>query len=481
MTGNGAGVARVIETDICVIGGGAAGLSVAAGAAAFGVPVVLVERGHMGGDCLNYGCVPSKALIAAARHAHAVRTGEHFGITAAEPVVDYPRLRARIQSVIAGIAPHDSVERFTGLGVKVLQSSARFIDDRTIAAGDVNVRARRFVIATGSSPAIPAIPGIEAVPFLTNETLFAIERLPAHLVIIGAGPFGMEMAQAYRRLGSRVTVVEGRRALSNDDPELAAIAAGRLRAEGVVLYEGTAVLAAERHQDAIRLRCSNAAGAFDIDGSELLIAAGRRPNHAALNLDAAGIRYNDSGIVVGGNLRTDNRRVYAIGDAVGGMQLTHVASYHARLVLQQILFRLPAREDRRVVPWVTYVDPEIAQIGLTEAAAREKFGAVEVLRADLADNDRARTDGAGAGLIKIVAGRRGRILGAGIAAPGAGEIISMWALAFANGMTLKQVRGYVAPYPTLSEIGKQAAISYYAPLARNAVVRALVRGLRRLG
>ncbi len=474
-------MAKIIKPDICVIGGGAAGLSVAAGAVAFGVPVVLIERGLMGGDCLNNGCVPSKTLIAAARHAQAIRTAGRFGLTASEPAVDYERLHARIHEIIAGIAPHDSVERFTDLGVEVLQSSARFVDENTVAAGDHLIRARRFVIATGSSPAIPDIPGLDNVPFLTNETLFDLTRLPAHLLVVGAGPVGIEMAQAYRRLGAEVTVIENRRALSGADPELASIAIAALRAEGVVLHEATTILAVEQGGGKVVLRCENGTGAFPVEGSDLLIAAGRRPNHASLGLSAAGIDHTAKGIEVGSNLRSSNRRVYAIGDAAGGLQFTHVASYHARLVLQQLLFRLPAREDRAIVPKVTYSDPEIAEVGWSEAEAREKFGAVEVIRADLALSDRARTDGVEAGLIKIVVGRRGRILGVGIAAPGAGELINMWSLAVANGMTLKQVRGYVAPYPTLSEIGKQAVISYYAPLAKNAVVRSAIRALRVFG
>ncbi|WP_312360551.1 dihydrolipoyl dehydrogenase family protein [Ensifer sp.] len=472
---------KVLNPDICVIGGGAAGLSVAAGAAAFGVPVVLVERGLMGGDCLNHGCVPSKTLIAAARHAQAIRMAGRFGLTASEPVVDYARLHARIHDVIAGIAPHDSVERFAALGVDVLQSSGRFVDENTLAAGGHLIRARRFVIATGSAPAIPPIPGLDKVPFLTNETLFDLARLPAHLVIIGAGPIGIEMAQAYRRLGAHVTVIESRRALADADPELSAFALAALRDEGVVLHQATTIGAIEQIGGRIVLRCENASGAFSVEGSDLLVAAGRRANHASLGLAAAGIDHDANGIVVGPDLKTSNRRVHAIGDAAGGLQFTHVASYHARLVLQQVLFRLPAREDRAIVPRVTYTDPEIAEVGLSEAEARDKFGAVDVIRTDLTLNDRARTDGVEAGLIKLVVGRRGRILGAGIAAPGAGELISMWSLAVANRMTLKQVRGYVAPYPTLSEIGKQAAISYYAPLAKNAVVRSVIRALRVFG
>ncbi|THK34881.1 dihydrolipoamide dehydrogenase [Ensifer sp. MPMI2T] len=474
-------MAKVLNPDICVIGGGAAGLSVAAGAAAFGVPVVLVERGRMGGDCLNFGCVPSKALIAAAKHAQAIRAAEEFGIVAGEPVVDYERLQARVHAVIGAIAPHDSAERFESLGVKVIADAARFVDDSTVAAGDHLIRPRRFVIATGSSPAVPAIPGLADAPYLTNETLFDLKRLPEHLVIVGAGPVGLEMAQAHRRLGARVTVLESDKALSSSDPELVAIVLDAIRAEGTVLHEETAILSVERHAGGVRLHCENAQGRFYVDGSDLLLAPGRAPNHASLDLDAAGIRHDAKGIAVGTNLRTSNRRVYAIGDAVGGLQFTHVANYHARLVLQQILFRLPASEDRDIVPRVTFTDPELAQVGPGEAEAREKFGPVDVVRWDFSANDRARTDGLGRGLIKITIGRRGRILGAAIAGAGAGEMINGFAFAVANRLTLKHFRGYVAPYPTLSEIGKQASISYYTPMARNPLVRSVIGMLRYFG
>lgn len=471
----------ILEPDICVIGGGAAGLSVAAGAAAFGVPVVLVEHGKMGGDCLNYGCVPSKALIATARQAAAIRNADAFGLVAGEPIVDGERLRNRIRAIIDAIAPHDSVERFTSLGVQVIAETARFVDDRTVAAGDHLVRARRFVIATGSSPAIPTIAGLAETPFLTNETVFELGYVPRHLAVIGAGPVGLETAQAYRRLGARVTVVEGAEALAKEDPDLRTLVLDSLRAEGIVLNQRTAVRSVERSEGGVRLHCENESGRFHVDGSDLLLATGRAPNHGNLDLAAAGIRHDASRIEVGADLRTSNRRVYVIGDAAGGLQFTHAASYHARLVLQQILFRLPARERRSIVPRVTFTAPELAQAGLTEREARETFGRIDVVRSDFSASDRARTDRIGPGLLKLVVGRRGRILGAGICGEGAGEMIDIWAFAIANRLTLKSFRDHVAPYPTLSEIGKQAAISYYSPLARNRFVRIAIRLLRSFG
>ena len=472
---------NILHPDICVIGAGSAGLSVAAGAAAFGVPVVLIEKGLMGGDCLNHGCVPSKALIAAARHAHAVREAAAFGITAGEPLVDFEKVHAHVQDVIASIAPHDSVERFTALGVHVIRSEARFVDADTVVAGDTLIHARRFVIATGSSPVIPPIPGLADLGYLTNETLFDLKRCPDHLLLIGAGPMGLEMAQAHRRLGARVTVIEAATALAGDEPELARILVERLRGEGIALLENTRIVSAEKTADGMRLKCESGEGLLVVEGSDLLVATGRRANSAGLGLEAAGIRQTASGIAVNDRMRTSNRRVYAIGDVAGGLQFTHAANYHASLVLREILFRVPARENRAIVPRVTFTDPEIASVGLSEAEARRRHGKVEILRWTYGENDRARTERATTGLIRIIAGRRGRILGVGIVGAGAGEMIHLWSMALSSGRRLKHMRDYVGPYPTMTEIGKRAAIAYYAPLARKPFVRAIVRLLRRFG
>lgn len=472
----------ILEPDICVIGGGSGGLSVAAAAAAFGVPVVLVEKGRMGGDCLNYGCVPSKAMIAAARHAQAMREAGPFGILPVEPDIDFAGVNAHIRSVIAAIAPHDSVERFTGLGVRVIQDAARFKDAETVVAGDVEIRARRFVVATGSSPLVPPIPGLDGVAYLTNETIFDLVERPGHLVIIGGGPIGMELAQAHRRLGSAVTVVEAAAALGKDDPELAAVVLERLRAEGVVIREKTKVVGVERPETGgVRLRVESEAGADTVEGTHLLVAAGRAANVAGLGLEAAGIDHDRRGIRVTPSMRTTNRRVYAIGDVAGGQQFTHVAGYHAGLVIRAILFRLRATENRAIIPWVTFTDPELAHVGLTEAQARARGGTVHVLRWPYAGNDRAQAERATAGLVKLVTNGRGRILGATIVGANAGEMISLWALAVTKKLGVRDIAGYVPPYPTMSEIGKRASMSYFSDAARKPLVRRLIGFLRRFG
>lgn len=472
-----------LKPDICVIGGGAAGLSVAAAAAAFGVPVVLVEKGEMGGDCLNHGCVPSKALIAAARHVHAMRNGARFGIADAEPQVDYRQVQRRIRDVIVAIAPNDSAERFTALGVRVIREEARFADPRTVVAGGFEIRARRFVVATGSSPVIPPIPGLDEVAFHTNETIFGLTRLPSSLLVVGGGAVGLELAQAFRRLGSEVCVVEAGRALAREDPELAALALDRLRAEGIDIREGTQVLRVERRgRSGVRLHVEDAAGvASSVDGAQLLVAAGRRPVVDGLDLDRAGIAVGPNGILVDDRLRTTNGRVHAIGDVAGQGELTSLAGYHAGLVVRSILFRLRARAEPLIVPRVTFVDPEIAHVGLREDEARAQHKGVTTLRWPYAENDRAQTAGSTEGLVKVVAGRRGRILGVSIVGAEAGELIGVWALAIARRLTLRDMAAYVSAYPTLGEIGKRAAISYFAGAARKPGVRRLVRFLRLFG
>lgn len=473
----------VLTPDICVIGGGSGGLSVAAAAAAFGVEVVLIEKGLMGGDCLNYGCVPSKALLAAGKAAEAVRTGAKFGIGMSVPKIDYATANDHVRSVISTIAPHDSVERFEGLGVTVVQEHGRFSAPDCVVAGDKEIRARRFVIATGSSSSVPPIPGLENVPYLTNETLFDQREAPTHLVIIGGGPIGMEMAQAHRRLGSAVTVVEAQKALGKDDPENAAIVLAALRAEGIEIIEDATVSAVEKTSSGIRvlLAATNGEGRA-IDGSHLLVAAGRRPSTSGLDLEKAAIDYDRGGIKVDTGLRTSNRKVYAIGDVAGRLQFTHVAGYHAGLVIRSILFRMPVKENRETIPWVTYTSPELGHIGLTEDEARRRHGdKVRILTAEYDRNDRAIAEGQSTGRLKLIAGPGGKLLGADIVGAQAGEILNLLSLAISQKMTMKTLAGFVSPYPTLGELVRRAAISYYAEAPGNPWVRRIVRLLSRFG
>lgn len=471
-----------LAPDLCIIGAGSGGLTLAAAARAVGLSVVLIERGAMGGECLNTGCVPSKALIAAARHAHAVRRAKTFGIDAEVTGVDYARVHAHIHDVIAAIAPHDSQERFERLGATVIRESARFTGPDTVAAGRVTVRAKRFVIATGSSPVVPDVPGIASVPVLTNESLFDLAALPSRLVVIGGGPIGLEMAQAFARLGSSVTVVQSSRPLSRDDPDAAAIVVRRLEAEGVRILSGTRPSAVEaRDGGALRVTVEGAGGRYVLEASHILAATGRRPNVADLDLPAAGIAMGDRGIAVDGALRSlTNRRVYAVGDVAGSFHFTHWAGHQAGLVLRSILTRIPARPKTDGIVWCTYTDPELAQVGLTEAEARDRHGdGVSVLQAPFSSNDRAQADRDTEGFVKIVAGRRGRILGATLVGPQAGESAAPFALALANGLKVGAFAHTVLAYPTLAETGRRAALSAYADLARRPLAAFVLGILRR--
>jgi pyruvate/2-oxoglutarate dehydrogenase complex dihydrolipoamide dehydrogenase (E3) component len=469
---------RTIKVDICVIGAGSGGLSVAAGASQMGAKVALIERAKMGGDCLNYGCIPSKSLIAAAHAAHTMRHADKFGIANVTPAVDYAALRDHIRGVIAAIEPNDSVERFTALGVNVIQAAARFTGPAEIEAGDIRVQARRFVIATGSAALVPPIPGLEATPFFTNETIFDLAHRPDHLIIIGGGPIGAELAQAHRRLGARVTIIEMAEFLGKDDPELRAVIRRRFTDEGIVIRERTTVNALETDGDAIVMTVGESGE--QIKGSHLLIAAGRKPNLDGLNLDAAGVAYGATGITVDRQLRTSNKRIFAIGDVTGGYQFTHMAGYDAGIVLRNILFRLPAKTDNRAVPWVTYTDPELAHVGQTEAQAKAAGNTgITILRWPFHDNDRAQAERDTPGLIKVVLDKKGRVLGAGIAGPRAGELILPWILAVSARQKIGTLASVIAPYPTLSEISKRAAGSYYTPKLFSERTRNIVRFLLR--
>ena len=473
---------RTITPDICVIGAGSGGLSVAAAAAAFGVDVVLIEKGLMGGDCLNHGCVPSKSLIAAAAGAASTRAAAALGAECSDPRFDYSRTHAHIRDVIAAIAPHDSQERFEGLGVTVLRDHARFVDERTVEAGDIRVRARRFVVATGSSPAVPPIPGLDSVAYLTNETIFHLTSRPDRLLIVGGGPIGIELAQAYRRLGAEVAVVDSAQALSREDREAAAAVLETLRSEGVRLYENAKITRVEPDGDGVAVVMETTEGEGRLSGSHLLVAVGRAPNVAGLDLEAAGIDHDHRGVRVNGSMRTSNRRVYAIGDVAGGLQFTHAANYHAGLVVRAILFRLPVRNKPILVPRVTFTDPELAHVGMSEEEARGRHGdSISVLRAPFAENDRARAEARNDGLVKLVTDRRGRILGVTIVGAGAGELISLWSLAVSRRLKVSAIAGLVLPYPTLSETGKRAAVAFYSTIPQKPWVRRLVRFLRIFG
>jgi pyruvate/2-oxoglutarate dehydrogenase complex dihydrolipoamide dehydrogenase (E3) component len=478
-------LSALIKTDICVIGAGSGGLSVAAAAAAFGVPVVLVERGTMGGDCLNVGCVPSKALIAAGNRAQAMRDAAPFGITAAEPQINFARVHEHITGVIRDIAPNDSAERFTALGVQVIRGEAVFRDKHSVMVGDQQIEARRFVIATGSRPALPPIPGLDGVAHLTNETIFGLTRRPDRLLVLGGGPIGVELAQAMRRLGSEVVIIERESLLPREDREAAAVLRRTLQAEGVTLLEQAHVTSARQTGNRIRLVLGEGDGATTVDGSHLLVAAGRQPNIGALALAAAGIASDARGITVNKGLRTSNRRVFAIGDCASGVsdqsRFTHTANYHAGLVIRSILFRLPVKVQMQAIPRVTYCDPEIASTGLSEDEAVKSGQAIRVLRWPFAENDRARTEHRVEGLVKLIASPKGRILGVTIAGAHAGELIVPWCMAIQKNYAVKDMAELVFPYPTFAEATRRAAMSFYAPLASSPGLRRIVSFLRKFG
>jgi len=466
-----------LDTDICVIGAGSGGLTVAAGASQMGAKVVLIEKGRMGGDCLNYGCVPSKALLAAGHAAEAFRRAPAFGVNGHEAAIDFGKVHDHVHAVIAAIEPNDSVERFEGLGVKVLRETARFTGPRELEAGDTRVRAKWFVVATGSTPAAPPIPGLDEVPYLTNETIFERTAAPEHLIVIGGGPIGAEMAQAHRQLGARVTIVEMFKIIGNDDPEAVDIVRQRLRAEGIEILEGVKVVKVAKAGNGVAVTIEEDGTAREIKGSDLLVAAGRRPNLAELNLEAAGVKHTPKGIEVDDRLRSANKRIFAVGDVAGRFQFTHIAGYHAGIVIRNLLFRLPAKVSDKAVPWVTYTDPELAHVGLSEAKAHETGRDIRILRWSLAENDRAQAERRTDGLIKVITTPKGRVLGATIVGHNAGELLLPWVLAIEAGIKIGKMASVIVPYPTLSEVSKRAAGSFYTQTLFSARTRRLVRFL----
>jgi len=471
----------MINVDICVIGAGSGGLSVAAGAAQMGARVALVEKSEMGGDCLNTGCVPSKSMLAAGHVAQNMRDAKVFGVKSVEPEIDWAGVHRHVHEVIAAIAPNDSQQRFEAMGVTVIRAAGQFEDARTLRAGGQLIRAKYFVLATGSSAFVPQITGLDRVAWFTNENIFDNSEQVEHLIVIGGGPIAIEMAQAHRRLGARVTVMKKTRLLIKDDPELSRIVIDRLQQEGVQFQEGDRKFALGRTDAGrIEVRYETDAGSQTVTGSHLLIATGRRANVNGLNLEAAGVASSAKGVEVDARLRTANKRIFAVGDVAGPYQFTHMAAYQAGIVIRNILFKLPARVDYSAVPWVTYTDPELARVGISEADAEKAGRDIRVLRWSFEENDRAQAERRTEGLVKVITTPGGLILGAGIAGLHAGELIHPWVLAISRKMNIGAMASMIAPYPTLAEVNKRIAGSFYSNRLFSQGTRRLVKLLLKL-
>jgi pyruvate/2-oxoglutarate dehydrogenase complex dihydrolipoamide dehydrogenase (E3) component len=471
---------RIYNVDLCVIGAGAAGLSVAAGAAQLGLSVVLFEEGEMGGDCLNTGCVPSKALISAAKAAHAMRENARLGIANAEPQIDWNKVRGHINGVIETIAPIDSQERFEGLGCTVIREHAAFIDEKTVESPSSRITARRFVIATGARAAVPPIDGLAQIPFLTNETVFAQDTLPKSLIVLGGGVIGVELGQAFARLGTQVTIIEAATIMGPQEPEAVALVREALSKDNLTLFEGSKAVRISGDASSVTVTLED--GSSHTAG-RLLVAVGRAARVENLGLEAAGVAFSRKGVDTDDKLRsTTNRRVWALGDIAGKEQLTHAAGFHASVFVRTALFKAPATAHVAHMPAVAYCDPEVARIGLTEAQARSQFGdQVKVTRADFHDNDRAQTESETVGFCKLIIGKGGKLLGATIVGAGAGEAIQLVGLAMANKKGVGALTALISPYPTRSEIVKRAAGAYYTPSLFSPRTRTLVGFLQKLG
>ena len=466
------------ERDLTIIGGGAGGLVVASVAAQLGLKVTLIEKENkLGGDCLHHGCVPSKTLIHAAKVASLMRRGAEYGLPAIEPEVDLGKVTDHVQSVIDHIQQHDDPERFRGYGCEVIFGAARFLDPHTVQVNDQQIRSRRFVIATGSKPFVPPIDGLAKAGYLTNLDLFSLRTLPTRLVVLGGGPIGLEMAQAFRRLGSQVTVVERLpHLLPQEDPEIADALQSQMAAEGITIHTSTSAERVGREGDHRVVLCDRNR---QLDADQILVAVGRRPNVDRLGLDAAGVEVTPKGITVDPRQRTSQKHIYAVGDVCGPYPFTHMAEYQAGIVISNAVFRFPKKTDYRVVPWVTYTDPELARVGLTEQQARGQGIEPTVLRFEFKAIDRALAEVETCGVTKLVT-HKGRILGATILGPHAGELIHEIVLAMQTRAKIGDISAAIHAYPTLAQIHRRAVNTAYAPRLFSPGTRRLVALINRL-
>lgn len=465
------------DYDIAIIGGGAGGLSVAAGAAQLGARTLLIEREpHLGGDCLFHGCVPSKTLLATARARHVMSRAETYGLPAMSlPPVDFARVRARIQSVIADIRGHDSIERFCGLGAEVRFGDARFVGDHEAEVAGKRVSAAKWVIATGSRAQLPPIPGLAATPHLTNREIFALERLPERLLVLGGGPIAVELAQAFRRLGSQVDVLQrSERILTRDDADMADLVQRGLESEGVRFRLGAVLQDIRQEGGATVVRFEQGGTAQSLSGDALLVALGRAPNVEGLGLEAAGVAYSGKGINVDARMRTSQPHIFACGDVTGRYQFTHAAGYEAGIVVANAVFRLPRKADYTWLPWCTYTEPGLGHIGLNEGMARKAGVEYRVVTERFADNDKARAEAETEGLVKLLLDAGGKPLGVQIAGQAAGELLGEWAAVLSGKMSLTALAGIVHPYPTRAEsakavAGRVVAAKLFSPTVKKAL------------
>jgi pyruvate/2-oxoglutarate dehydrogenase complex dihydrolipoamide dehydrogenase (E3) component len=465
------------KRDLAVIGGGAGGLVVASVASQLGLDVVLIEKEkQLGGDCLHFGCVPSKALIKVARVAHTIRNASAYGLGAEGPVVDMNAVNAQVQKAVSTIQINDSHERFESMGCEVLTGKAFFPGPDTIQVGERKIAAKRFVIATGSSAFVPDIKGLGDTDYITNETIFQLDKLPEHLIILGAGPVGVEMAQAFIRFGCRVTLVEsGARILTKIDADVAEALMQKLTEEGVQLLVNQAAVSVESNDAGIK-SITMQDGSI-ITGDVLLVAVGRRPVVDGLGLEKARVKFSGRGVAVNARMKTSNRRIYACGDVTGLMPFTHVAEQQAGIIIANLIFRIPKRISYRVVPSVVYTDPECAQVGVDESDVKDDSG-VEIVRFNMSELDRAIAEDKKIGFIKLIV-KKGRLIGAHIIGPHAGEVIHELALAIEGKMKLSKITSMVHAYPTYAQINRRAASQYFTGRLFSEKTRKLVRILNR--
>ncbi len=455
------------DFDIGILGGGAAGLTVAAGAAQLGARTLLIEKEDaLGGDCLHYGCVPSKTLIRTAHVFHLMGKAGEFGLPPVQVApVDFSQVVKRIKSVIETIQKHDSEERFCGLGAQVEFGSPAFTDDHSVQINGNSYSARNWVISTGSSPGIPPVEGLDSTPHLTNREIFSLDRLPESMIILGAGPIAIEMAQAFRRLGSDVHVIQrSGQILSKEDKDMADGVMEVLDSEGVNFHLNSSVLQVKDLGNKIEVVIKDKIGeTHHLKAKKILVAMGRTPNLEGLDLDKAGVEFDRKGVHVDNRLRTTRKHIYAAGDVTGQYQFTHAAGYEGGIVISNAVFHLPRKADYTFLPWCTYSDPELASIGMNEKRARESGLKYNVWIEEFKDNDRSLAEGERTGKIKLILDEKEKPLGVQILGPRAGELLGEWVAVLNGKVKLSTLASAVHPYPTLGEINKRVAGTFFSP------------------